>query len=120
MHKLASTPITKDRFEVSDYDPTLRMIDDIDLGVRIDCFIDDLEQLRQRYLATKDKKYWKELIRWLPNGWLQTRTITLNYEVLRNIYAQRQHHKLVEWHEFCDWLKTLPYASDLIIYDIDK
>jgi len=79
MHKLSSTPITKERFELGDYDGSLRMLDETDWDIRVMCFIDDLEQLRQRYLETKDQRYWKELIRWLPNGWLQTRTVTLNY-----------------------------------------
>lgn len=120
MHKLASTPITLENFEIEDYEPDLRLIDDIDMGIRIRSFIDDLEQLRQMYLETKDKRYWKELVRWLPNGWLQTRTVTLNYEVLRNIYAQRRYHKLTEWHRFCDWVKSLPYGQELITYNIDK
>ena len=120
MHKLSSTPITKERFELSDYDGSLRMLDETDWDIRVMCFIDDLEQLRQRYLETKDQRYWKELIRWLPNGWLQTRTVTLNYQILRNIYTQRRNHKLVEWHEFCDWIKSLPYGQQLITYGIDK
>jgi hypothetical protein len=74
-----------------------------------------LEACRQNYNETKDKRYWKELIRWLPNGWLQTRTVTMNYENLRSMYHQREHHKLVEWHAFCDWVKTLPYVQELII-----
>ena len=78
--------------------------------------IDDCESLRQKYLETKDKRYWKELIRWLPEGWLQTRTWTANYEILRNIYFQRQHHKLTEWHRFCNWIEGLPYSADLITY----
>jgi hypothetical protein len=73
------------------------------------------ETLRQKYLETKDKRYWKELIRWLPNGWLQTRTVTMNYENLRSMYHQRENHKLTEWHSFCDWVKTLPYAQEFII-----
>ena len=96
------------------------MLDETDWDIRVMCFIDDLEQLRQRYLETKDQRYWKELIRWLPNGWLQTRTVTLNYQILRNIYTQRRNHKLVEWHEFCNWIKSLPYGQQLITYGIDK
>ena len=119
MHKLSSTPINQDCFELDDYNPDLKLIDDIDIGLRVACFIEDLEQLRQKYLQTKDKKYWKELIRWLPNGWLQTRTVTMNYEVLRNIYSQRRNHRLTEWHQFCNWVKELPYAKELIIYNID-
>ena len=76
-----------------------------------------LEELRQKYNETKDKKYWKELIRWLPESWLQTRTVTLNYENLRNIYFQRQNHKLTEWHVFCHWVELLPYAKELILYN---
>ena len=68
MHKIASKPITLDCFETDDYNERLELIDPIHLGVRVDNFIDDLEQLRQKYLETKDKRYWKELIRWLPES----------------------------------------------------
>ena len=64
---------------------------------------------------TKDKRYWKELIRLLPESWLQKRTITMNYESILNMYRQRKNHKLTEWSKsFCDWVKTLPYAEELI------
>ena len=125
MHKLASTPITMDCFETDDMvnviiedsdDPTFVVTSQYAAFT----FIDWLEKLRQKYNETKDKKYWKELIRWLPESWLQTRTVTMNYAVLRNIYFQRKNHKLTEWHKFCDWIKTLPYAEDLIIYQKEK
>ena len=116
MHKISSTPITFNCFEIDDYNSSLRLIDDIDIGTGVDCFINDLEQLRQKYNQTKDQRYWKELIRWLPEGWLQKRTWTANYAVLRNIYFQRQHHRLAEWHQFCDWVNTLPYSKELITY----
>ena len=123
MHKLASTPITLECFETDDFDPDFVIytcdIGDNDVGYTADAlsetFIEHLERLRQKYNETKDKRYWKELVRWLPNGWLQTRTVTMNYENLRNMYHQREHHKLTEWHSFCDWVKTLPYAEELII-----
>lgn len=110
MHKLASTPITIDCFETDDWNKDFDQIIPDDL-------IPQLEILRQKYLETKDKRYWKELIRWLPEGWLQTRTWTANYAVLRNIYFQRKHHKLTEWHTFCQWIESLPYAADLITYE---
>ena len=69
MHKLASTPITLDCFELGDYSPELDMIDDVPLGLRVDSFIDDLEQMRQKYLMTNDKRYWKELVRWQMDGY---------------------------------------------------
>lgn len=118
MHKLASTPITLDCFELGDYSPELDMIDDVPLGLRVDSFIDDLEQMRQKYLMTNDKRYWKELVRWLPNGWLQTRTVTMNYENLLSMYYQRRNHKLTEWSiDFINFIKSLPYASDFLIPD---
>ena len=120
MHKLASTPITLDCFEIDDLCLNLHTINNPPISDEsMKNFIDDtiayLEALRQKYNETKDKRYWKELIRWLPNGWLQTRTVTMNYENLRSMYHQREHHKLTEWHAFCDWVKTLPYAEELII-----
>ena len=118
MHKLASTPITLDCFELGDYSPELDMIDDVPLGLRVDSFIDDLEQMRQKYLMTNDKRYWKELVSWLPNGWLQTRTVTMNYENLLSMYYQRRNHKLTEWSiDFINFIKSLPYASDFLIPD---
>ena len=118
MHKLASTPITLDCFELGDYSPELDIIDDVPLGFRVDSFIDDLEQMRQKYLMTNDKRYWKELVRWLPNGWLQTRTVTMNYENLLSMYHQRRNHKLTEWSiDFINFIKSLPYASDFLIPD---
>ena len=121
MHKLASTPITLDCFEIDDYNESIfddkadPMLQETKVYHHINDLIEFLEYLRQKYNETKDKRYWKELIRWLPNGWLQTRTITMNYENLRSMYHQREHHKLTEWHSFCDWVKSLPYAQELII-----
>ena len=122
MHKLASTPITFDCFEMDDFE-NLRVYDNEPYNT--DTFVteiwDDIigycETLRLRYNETKDKRYWKELIRILPEAWLQTRTVTLNYEVLRNIYFQRRYHKLIEWHRFCEWIESLPYGKELITYE---
>lgn len=116
MHKLASTPITLDCFETDDYDDNFELSEHYHFTDFINSeLIFALEALRQKYNETKDKRYWKELIRWLPNGWLQTRTVTMNYENLRSMYHQRENHKLTEWHSFCDWVKALPYAEELII-----
>lgn len=125
MHKLASTPITLECFEIGDYDDSLEAFeftydsdktDKMPMGIFVSDLIADLEALRQKYNETKDKRYWKELIRWLPNGWLQTRTVTMNYENLRSMYHQRENHKLSEWHQFCKWIEDdLPYSKELII-----
>ena len=119
MHKLATTPITLECFEIGDLaemDMIIPIVgSEITLEQAKNAIIDICEGLRQKYLETKDKKYWKELVRWLPESWLQTRTITMNYENLRNIYHQRNRHKLSEWHEICHWIELLPYAKDFII-----
>lgn len=124
MHKLSSTPITIDCFETDDMtdviiensnEPTFI----VSSGYAFNTYIDWLEELRQRYNETKDQAFWKELIRLLPESWLQTRTVTMNYEILRNIYSQRKNHRLTEWHQFCDWIKTLPYAGELILHNLD-
>ena len=124
MHKLASAPITLNCFETNDFeDITFKaeygsndnLILEYTTKELADGIIKALEDLRQKYLETKDKRYWKELVRWLPNGWLQTRTWTANYEVLRTMYHQRKGHKLTEWAAFCEWVETLPYAKEFII-----
>lgn len=122
MHKLASKPITIDDFEMDDFEQ-VKVFDNEpynpdDYTDEIwDDIIDICETLRQRFVETKDKKYWKELIRILPEGYLQTRTVTMNYENLYSIVRQRAGHKLSEWQSFIDWVHTLPYANELIFLD---
>ena len=136
MHKLTSTPITMECFEIDDYDEDLYVprVDQSDLtefaketgyedhwhvGMLWDYLIESLEDLRQAIDAETDpvnrKALWKELVRILPQGWLQTRTITFNYENLYAIAHQRSSHKLTEWSEhFMSFIKSLPYANELI------
>lgn len=131
MHKLTSKPITLESFEVDDFNPEIVYYEipgaQNDIGMFADFMIEQLEFLRQKYLETKDKRYWKELVRWLPNGWLQTRTWTANYETIRAICSpgQRRFHKLNEWgghddpskNNFIKWARELPYAQYLIFDD---
>lgn len=70
-----------------------------------------LNELRELYINTKDKRYWYKMIQLLPSSYNQKRTMMMNYEVLANIYKSRKNHKLDEWHDFCDWIKTLPYSE---------
>lgn len=83
-------------------------------GEYIDSIIKMCNHLRNNYLDTEDKRYWRALVQILPNAYLQTRTWTANYAILRNIYFQRKNHKLKEWHQFCKWIKSLPYSGELI------
>lgn len=119
MHKLASTPITVDCFEIDDFEKYLETpLEDGENEEQWKFWsielIPRLEALRQKYNETKDKRYWKELIRLLPESWLQTRTVTMSYENLLNMYRHRKNHKLSEWHKFCEWAESLPYAKELI------
>lgn len=112
MHKLASTPITMDCFEMDDYETELRKVN---LPLIWQSLLFNLETLRKLYNETKDKRYWKELIRLLPESWLQKRTVTMSYENIFKMVRERINHKLSEWSKFfIDWAKTLPYADDLI------
>ena len=77
--------------------------------------ISALNEARDMYLKTNDKRYWWQMIQLLPSSYNQKRTYMLNYATLKAIYHQRKDHKLDEWHVFCDWIKTLPYAKELII-----
>lgn len=71
----------------------------------------ELNKWRERYLDTKDKEYWWQMIQLLPSSYNQKRTIMFNYEVLSHMYNDRKNHKLDEWHEFCDWVEILPYSE---------
>ena len=139
MHKLATTPITLNCFEIDDQVSLYDVDAEYDFNIPnswcqgddsdnypLD-FINYLEDLRVKYLETKDKRYWKELIRWLPESWLQTRTVTMTYENLLAMCGkgQRRFHKLNEWSgldnptlpNFISWARTLPYAQELIFID---
>jgi hypothetical protein len=115
MHKLALTPITLDCFETDD----VEVLEE--LNYEVSCWWGELivwlEKLRQKYNETKDKRYWKELIRLLPESWLQTRTVTMNYENILSMIHQRKDHKLTEWSkDFIEWAESLPYAKELLFY----
>jgi len=72
---------------------------------------DILNACRQKYLETKDKKWWWQMIQLLPSSYNQKRTVVLNYAVLKNMYHARKEHKLDEWREFCKWIESLPYSQ---------
>lgn len=111
MHKITSKPFKREDFSLDhSSDESIAFFDTI---------IERLENLRQLYLvetdAEKKKQYWYDIIQLLPTSYNQMRTVTMNYETLVNIYFARRNHKLIEWHEFCDWIKSLPYAKEIIV-----
>lgn len=74
--------------------------------------IDELNYNREKFIETKEKQYWEQMIQLLPSSYNQRRTIMLNFEVLTNIYHSRKNHKLQEWHDMCDWIENeLPYSE---------
>ena len=108
MHKITSAPFDISQFSCDRMDePTLK---------QMQLVIDYLEQLRLKYLETKDKQIWYDIIQFLPSSYNQMRTCTMNYENLISMYNSRCNHKLDEWHVFCDeFIASLPYARELII-----
>lgn len=102
MHKIADKEFTLDDFSHEHLYAPLQ-----DLRPMIDL----LNMYRERYLETKDKNDWWQMIQLLPSSYNQRRTIMLNYEVLANIYKSRKGHKLDEWNAFCDWIESLPYSE---------
>lgn len=84
---------------------------DICPTITLECTISALNNFRKKFLKTKDKKYWWQMIQLLPSSYNQRRTVMMNYEVLANIYANRKDHKLDEWWEFCKWIESLPYSE---------
>ncbi len=108
MHKIHSQPFSMDQFSCDKMTPETYAF--------MESVIDKLEEIRLRYLENKDKKDWYDLIQLLPSSYHQMRTVTLNYEILINIYNARKEHKLAEWHVFCDWIKSLPYSDKLITF----
>jgi len=127
MHTLAKNKITKDMFAFDNIDIITTEGHSIngDWELTFEDCIDDIlmicNNLRDKYLETNDKRYWRALVQMLPEAWLQTRTVTMSYANLRNIYFQRKDHKLIEWREdFINWIKTLPYANELIMLEENK
>lgn len=109
MHKLHSRKILLSDFSTDKMTPEcLEVFSD---------YVAYIEGVRQEYIATRDKAKWHDLIQLLPSSYNQLRTVTLNYENLINIYRARKNHKLDEWHVFCGWIRTLPYADDLIVFE---
>ena len=124
MHKITSSEITEENYSfdpepdkpLTDL-PTNDYVRILDIKNRA---VADVEWLRKKYNETKDKRYWRLLIQINPDGWLQKRTWTGNYQNLRNMYFARKNHKLIEWIQFCQIIEQLPYSKELICYKKDK
>ena len=107
MHKIHSKEFERDDFSHD------KMSDEA--LACLDKTIEFLEASRKKFVETKEKKYWDDMIQILPSSFNQMRTVSMNYENLVNMYYARRNHKLTEWHEYCAWIETLPLADDWII-----
>lgn len=126
MHKIHSKEFTLDDFSTDN----LSSVSQVQLGFTID-FLNRYRDLynnwdtiddnsKNAWQAHNKKEAWWQMIQMLPTSYNQTRNVTMNYEVLKNMYHARKHHKLDEWHVFCDWVKTtLPY-SELITEEFNE
>ena len=111
MHRIHRKPFEREDFSCDRMTPeTARFMEAV---------VEQLEKIRQRYLETKSKEDWYDMIQLLPSSYNQMRTCSLNYETLVNIYYARRHHELDEWHVFCEWIEKLPYGRELIAAEDD-
>lgn len=118
MHKIHSKEFTPDDFSYEKLMNHSVYIEDVmdhsivgDFNIALEVTIKALNDARDLYLQTKDKRFWWQMIQLLPTSYNQRRTIDLNYEVLASQYRQRKEHCLDEWREYCEWIKTLPYSE---------
>ena len=113
MHKGTSRP-----FYVSDFSCCAGDIDNIEqVATTWQIIVNTLNELREKYLETKDKTIFQEIRNLLPSGYMQRSTVQLNYEVLLNMYKSRKNHRLQEWRDFCSWVETLPYFNEICLED---
>ena len=103
MHKIAEKEFTLEDFSCEHLTPWNETV--------LANLIVELNANRDRYLQTKEKEDWWQMIQLLPSSYNQKRTVMFNYEVLANMYKSRKDHKLDEWRNFCSWIKTLPYSE---------
>jgi len=124
MHKIGSKAFTKEDFSLDHVGVTFTDEDGDEVFLNywtdgvVPHILDGLNTARWRWLHETDpaikKQFWWNMIQLLPSSYNQKRTIMLSYEVLANIYKSRKNHKLDEWHAFCDWIESLPYAEGII------
>lgn len=123
MHKIQAKEFTLDDFSCEHLIPAVDMPHELWISSKdfedgklrpydsLKIQIEMMNAAREAFLKTRDKVYWYQMIQLLPSSYNQKRTIDLNYEVLAAQYRQRKNHKLDEWHQYCDWIRSLPYSE---------
>ena len=127
MHKIHAKEFTRDDFSCEHlendfdafcYEPiSEEFISPVDV---LDITITILNYYRNGYLRSKNKNDWWQMIQLLPSSYNQKRTVMLNYENLAAMYRQRKDHKLDEWHDFCNWIKQLPYSELITLEEVSE
>lgn len=112
MHTIHAEEFTIDDFS-NEY------LSDVWLACLVDTIIPLLNRARTKYIETQSKIYWLQMIQLLPSSYNQRRTIQLNYEVLLNMYHARKAHKLDEWVQFCEWIKSLPCFAKICLTEVE-
>ena len=112
MHKIQAKEFSREDFSCDRLTPDALAV--------LDSMIEYLESERVKFVETKEKSHWHNMIQLLPSSFNQLRTVSMNYEVLINIYYARRYHKLAEWHTLCEEIEKLPYADKLILVKGDK
>ena len=112
MHKIQAKEFSREDFSCDRLTPDALSV--------LDSMIEYLEGERIKFVETKEKSHWHNMIQLLPSSFNQMRTVSMNYEVLINIYYARRYHKLAEWHVLCEAIEKLPYADKLILVKGDK
>ena len=112
MHKIQAKEFSRDDFSCDRLTPDALAV--------LDSMIAYLEGERLKFVETKEKSHWHNMIQLLPSSFNKMRTVSMNYEVLINIYYARRYHKLAEWHVLCEAIEKLPYADKLILVKGDK
>ena len=107
MHRSMAKPFSMEDFSTDTLTPLARK--------SLEFTIAALNELREKYLETKDPDLWRSIICLLPESYLQTRYCSTNYAALINIYHQRRNHRLYEWHDFCEWIRDLPHMADFLL-----
>jgi hypothetical protein len=119
MHRLTIRLLTEDDFSWDKFYIESKSRDEVYYNLVINNFkkntLNSLNELILRYQETKDKRIWRAIIQNLPMGFNYLRTCSMNYQVLRNMYFQRRHHKLSEWRDFCRVIEKLPYSELITI-----
>ena len=123
MHKIHAKEFTLDDFSFEHLFDGLDTVDDIDNEMEyyenpttcLEYVIGVMNHYREKFIETKDKRYWWQMIQLLPSSYNQKRTVQLNYQVLKTMYFARKAHKLDEWHTLCEWCESLPYFKEICI-----